>query len=150
MAIEAVFLMPAVLAGALMLFEIVRMALIVVIGTLALETSLNTLRLAVSPPLNDRAFVQQVVTLGMVVASYGCLSPGDVRVKVEAYPGLGEFGLGIGGQGSATKIPIVVVDVNLELDWITPVPNLVGFGGQFTHRYHQVLGNLYGSAQIRP
>ena len=133
-ALEAVFLMPAVLAGALMLFEIVRMALIVVIGTLALDTALGTLRLAVTPPLNDKAILQQRVKLGMLAASYGTLDADDFGVQVESYPSLEDFGRGTGGQTSTAKIPIVVIDVKLALDWTTPVPALVGLGGRL-HAY---------------
>jgi Flp pilus assembly pilin Flp len=144
-AIETALIMPVLLFGVMMIFELARIALTIAIGSLALETALQDFRV-------DRAFyqqspdtLQQAIEERLVDASYGLLERSELLVELLVFDNLRQFG---GGQADAelddsdSLPPVLSVTVDMRQRFITPLPALFGLGDAFQYQYRQLLGNL--------
>lgn len=160
-AVETVLVMPVLLAGVMMLFEVARLVLVLIIGNLALEAALDALRLDGELLFTDTGSVAEKTRGRMVSAAYGYLAADEIEVRVVSYPSLAAFGNGLasgeeeasGEDGeeddstAAKGYPILEVEVDLTQPWITALPALLGFDASFTHTYRQILGTLYRPAE---
>lgn len=162
-AVETAFMVPVMLIGLMMLFEIARLGLIMIVGNLALETALAALRHDTALAFTDTGLVAERVKERMLIASYGYLTMDEVVVEVEAYKNLSTFGAALSSEASEEKgeategessdnktFPVLIVDVELTQQWITALPELLGFDAAYAHTYHQVLGNLYRPTEEKP
>jgi len=142
-------LAPVLPAGVMMLFEIARMALVVIVGTLAFESALQSLRVDPSIDLvKDDGTVAGEVRERMLDASYGYLQSAEIAVRVNSYADLATFGAALSESGDEETdgrrgYPVLAVEVTLNQEWISALPALIGIGDAFTHVYRQLLGNLY-------
>lgn len=156
-AVEAAFMVPVMLTGLMMLFEIARLGLVMIVGNLALETAMAALRQDTTLDFTDTGLVAERVKERMLAASHGYLTADEILVKVESYKNLSAFGAALSPEnaeeGSKNKqeeesrdsevFPVLTVDVDLTQQWITALPELLGFDAAYAHTYHHVLGNLY-------
>lgn len=142
---ETAFLLPVILIGLMMFFELARLALVVVIGNLALDSALQGLRQQTSQRLDNEAVVARTVEQRMIDAAYGYLTAGDLQVEVNTYSSLEAFGNGVkkGEDDDDSDSPILSVQVELTQSWITALPALLNLSDSFTYTYRQVLGNLF-------
>lgn len=153
-AMETAFLLPVVLIGLMMLFEIARLALVLIVGNLALESSMQGLRRETTIALTDDGLVAERVKAGMVDASYGYLQASEITVRVTSYADLATFGSALAQNEAAqaeedttsAKYPVLSVEVILTQDWISALPALLGLADSFTYTYRHLLGNLYQPA----
>ncbi|KAF1070381.1 MAG: hypothetical protein GAK45_00796 [Pseudomonas citronellolis] len=144
-AVETAFLMPVILIGLMMFFELARLALVVVIGNLALDSALQGLRSEASLSLSDESAVAQEVEQRMLDASYGFLEQNQLQVRVTSYSSLAAFGEGVTllADDTSADSPVLSVEADLAQDWITALPRLLSLSSGFTYTYRQVIGNLY-------
>lgn len=160
-AVETVLVMPVLLAGLMMLFETARLALVLIIGNLALESALDALRLDSDMLFSDTGTVAEKTKERMVSASYGYLTADQLEVRAVSYPSLAAFGNGLAsGENEASEdgeeddsnaakgYPILTVEVDLTQQWVTALPSLLGFEASFSHTYRHILGNLYRPAEV--
>lgn len=144
-AVETALILPVLLFGVMMIFELARIALMIGVGSLALERSLQDFR-------QDRAFYQQspetlqeAIETRLVEGSYGLLDQSDLQVELLAFDNLRQFG---GGQPNAepddgdASPQVLSVTVDMTQHFITPLPALFGLGDAFQYQYRQLLGNL--------
>jgi|AGTN01.3.fsa_nt_gi TadE-like protein. len=153
-AVETALLLPVLLTGLMMLFEVARLALLLIVGNLALESALSGLRRDTDLRLTDDSAVADRVKERMLTASYGYLEADGIEVTVVSYADLASFGAALSGTEqdaaedeedgeSGNGLPVLTVEVALAEEWITALPSLLGLDGTFSHTYRQVLGNLY-------
>ncbi|MHC8285489.1 hypothetical protein ACYZUD_01330 [Pseudomonas sp. XS1P51] len=142
---ETAFLLPVILIGLMMFFELARLALVVVIGNLALDSALQGLRQQSNLRLDNESGVAEHVEQRMIDAAYGYLDSADLQVEVTSYSSLEAFGGGtrkLEGDDD-TDSPILSVQVQLTQNWMTALPTLLHLSDRFTYTYRQLVGNLY-------
>lgn len=156
-AVETVLLLPVLLVGLMMIFEVAHLTLIVIIGNLAQESAMAGLRRDTDLLFTDTGGIAERVKDRMLNASYGYLKASEIEVTATYYPSLSAFGSTLTSgeqsaedgaseeeQSSTSKgFPVLEVQVELTQEWISALPNLVGLDKTFTHTFRQVLGNLY-------
>lgn len=142
---ETAFLLPVILIGLMMFFELARLALVVIIGNLALDSALQSLRQQSAIRLDNESSVAEHVEQRMIKAAYGYLDDSDLQVEVTTYSSLEAFGEGErkGADDDDSDSPILSVQVQLTQDWMTALPVLLNLSESFTYTYRQVVGNLY-------
>lgn len=144
-AVETALIMPVLLFGVMMIFELARIALMIGVGSLALERSLQDFR-------HDRAFYQQspetlqeAIEARLVAGSYGLLDQSDLEVELLAFDNLRQLG---GAEPDAeldaadASPQVLSVTVDMTQHFITPLPALFGLGDAFQYQHRQLLGNL--------
>lgn len=144
-AVETALILPVLLFGVMMLFELARISLMIGIGNLALERSLQDFR-------QERAFysqtpevLQEAIEQRLIDSSYGFLNEDNFVVDVLAFDNLRRFG---GGEADEeldkqdNSPPVLSVTVDLTQGFMTPLPALFGLGDAFQYQYRQLLGNL--------
>jgi len=144
-AVETALILPVLLFGVMMLFELARISLMIGIGSLALERALQDFR-------HDRAFyaqtpdvLQDAIEQRLIDSSYGFLNEENFQVDVLAFDNLRLFG---GGQADEAEDdndrspPVLSVTVDLTQRFMTPLPALFGLGDAFQYQYRQLLGSL--------
>lgn len=152
-AVETAFLLPVILIGLMMLFEIARLALVITLGHLALESSLQSLRTRDDVSTLSPQMVSDRVREGMVRGAHGYIESENIQVDVTSYIDLAAFGASVAGDGGAddeeddapdraSGPPVFSIEVALRRNWISALPALLGLPGSFTYTYHQVLGNI--------
>lgn len=146
---ETAFLLPVILTGLMMFFELARLALVVVIGNLALDSALQSLRIERTLRLDDESAVATLVEQRMIAAAYGYLDSGELQVEVNTYSSLEAFGEDTrrGEDDNESDSPILSVEVGLTQGWLTALPALLNLSDSFTYTYRQVVGNLF---QVEP
>ncbi|WP_207281847.1 TadE/TadG family type IV pilus assembly protein [Pseudomonas sp. FW300-N2F2] len=141
-AVETAFMMPVILIGLMMFFELARVALVVVVGNLALESALASLRRDTRLDFTNAAVIQGLIQTRMVDASWGVLGAGELAVQVRAYANLQEFADIAHTNEDDNAAPVVTVEVNLTENYITALPALLSLPQTFNYQYRHVLGNL--------
>lgn len=141
-AVETAFMMPVILIGLMMFFELARVALVVVVGNLALESALASLRRDADLDFTNAALIQGLLETRMVNASYGVLGKGELAVQVHAYANLQAFANIAHTSEDDNAAPVVTVEVNLTENYVTALPALLSLPQTFNYQYRQVLGNL--------
>ena len=144
-AVETALILPVLLFGVMMLFELARISLMIGIGNLALERALQDFR-------QDRAFyvqtpevLQGAIEQRLIDSSYGFLNEDNFQVDVLAFDNLRRFA---GGAADDEKDavdrspPVLSVTVDLTQTFMTPLPALFGLGDAFQYQYRQLLGSL--------
>ncbi|RMV72775.1 hypothetical protein ALP05_03217 [Pseudomonas caricapapayae] len=145
---ETAFLLPVILIGLMMLFELARLALVVVIGNLALESSLQSLRSERQLRLDAESAVADRIQQRMQAAAYGYLDNASLEVQVTAYSSLRAYGESNrdGAEDSDADSPVLSVQVELTQAWVTALPALLNLTDSFNYTYRQVIGNLFEPA----
>ena len=144
-AVETALILPVLLFGVMMLFELARISLMIGVGNLALERALQDFR-------QERAFyaqtpevLQAAIEQRLIDSSYGFLTEDNFEVDVLAFDNLRRFA---GGAADEEKDavdqspPVLSVTVDLTQTFMTPLPALFGLGDAFQYQYRQLLGSL--------
>lgn len=144
-AVETALILPVLLFGVMMLFELARISLMIGVGNLALERALQDFR-------QDRAFytqtpevLQEAIEQRLIESSYGFLNEDNFEVDVLAFDNLRLFA---GGEADEEQDavdrapPVLSVTVDLAQQFMTPLPALFGLGDAFQYQYRQLLGSL--------
>lgn len=161
LAVEAAFVLPVVLTGAMMVFELAYIGLTIDMGNTALERAIQQFR---ADPANvlEAGRMQSLLRQRMVAASHGYLEDSNIAaVNVENFASLDAMGGGTasgtasgndsgsgaeqsgGAASAATDVPVWRVTVDIRKDFITPLPRLLAIdSGAFRYRYQQMLGYL--------
>ncbi|MBX8528798.1 hypothetical protein K5D32_03970 [Pseudomonas cichorii] len=152
-AVETALIMPVILIGLMMFFELARIALVVIIGNLALDSALGGLRRE-KVDLMATEQLQPLITERILLASYGYLKANEIQVDATSYSALQVMGADDASTDEpSTELPdgsqpVIVVKVALQQAYITALPKLLALPDRFTYEYRQVLGNLYNTALI--
>lgn len=146
-AVETALIMPVLLFGVFMLFELARLVLLVAVGNIALEHALQDFRSDSSFSSEQVDEIQTQIADGLVSHSFGFISGDEFSVEVLAFDNLYQFGGGTAEEDEKQNItdnspPIISVTVNLREDFITPLPALLGLEDSFQYQYRQLLGNI--------
>lgn len=144
-AVETALILPVLLFGVMMLFELARISLMIGVGSLALERALQDFR-------QDRAFyaqtpevLQEAIEQRLIDSSYGFLTEDNFQVDVLAFDNLRLFGGGVADtelDDNDRSPPVLSVTVDLTQSFMTPLPALFGLGDAFQYQYRQLLGSL--------
>ncbi|MCS3430171.1 hypothetical protein [Klebsiella sp. BIGb0407] len=145
-ATEVAFLTPVVLVGVMMLFELVRVGLVVGVGSVALDKSVQSFRL---DDLKASTTTQMADNLKsrIVDSSYGYLNNEDLTVSVLHFDNLSH----LGGLAIATEeeeeeeetesnLPVWSVTVQIKKSFLTPLPEVLSLGEAFRYQYKHVFG----------
>lgn len=158
LAVEAAFVLPVVLTGAMMVFELAYIGLTIDMGNTALERALQQFR-ADPPAVLQPGSMQALLRQRMVAASHGYLEANNIAaVSVENFASLDAMGGGVpvaGGNGNGDPtgddnagVPVWRVTVDIRKEFITPIPRLLAIdSGAYRYRYQQLLGYLPGEEQ---
>ncbi|MCL6360720.1 hypothetical protein CUU45_02620 [Pectobacterium polaris] len=146
-ATEVAFLVPVVLVGVMMLFELARIGLVIAAGSAALDKAVQAFRL-------DNLASDSAEQMGtrlkarMVEAGYGYLKEDDLTVSVLHFDNLSQLGGLTNGNGSqdnpngeeTTTLPVWSVTVQIKKAFITPLPEVLTLGDTFRYQYKHVFG----------
>ena len=144
-AVETALILPVLLFGVMMIFELARIALMIGVGSLSLERALQDFR-------QDRAFYQQnpetlqeAIEQRVIDGSYGLLDQSELLVDLLAFDNLRQLGGGEPDEeldDADASPPVLSVTMDMTQRFITPLPALFGLGDAFQYQYRQLLGNL--------
>ncbi|MBJ7222686.1 MULTISPECIES: TadE/TadG family type IV pilus assembly protein [unclassified Brenneria] len=140
-ATEVAFLMPVVLVGVMMLFELARIALVIAVGSAALDKAVQTFRL---DDLQSDSAEQMGGNLKerMISSAYGYLQEEDLTVSVLHFDNLSQLGgltINSDSEDSGT-LPVWSVTVQITKAFITPLPEVLTLGDTFRYQYKHVFG----------
>lgn len=153
-AVETALIFPVLLFGLMMLFELARIALLIGVGSLALEHALQDFRHDNYFYERGDAELRQSVADRMIHHGYGFIDSDDINVDIMTFDSLRQFGGseeesdededddGEGYKRDASTPPIITVTVDLHENFMTPLPALFGLGDTFQYQYRQLLGSL--------
>ncbi|MDR0276564.1 MAG: pilus assembly protein [Paucimonas sp.] len=158
-AVETAFILPVLLFGLMMLFELAHMALVIGAGNLALEHSVQRLREMPDYYRLGANALQQRLGERMQARSFGLFEASELKVDVLPFDNLRQFGETRGGASSAQNgsddqtgeqtppdtvfsPPILSITVDLKQDYMTVFPALFGLGDGYQYQYRHLLGNL--------
>jgi len=143
-ATEVAFLCPVILVGVMMLFELVRVGLVVGVGSVALDKSVQSFRL---DDLKASSTTQMADNLKsrIVDSSYGYLNDDDLTVSVLHFDNLSHLGgLTIATEEeqeeSESNLPVWSVTVQIKKSFLTPLPEVLSLGEAFRYQYKHVFG----------
>lgn len=146
-AIEIAFLVPVVMIGVMMLFELARIGLIIAIGSAALDKAVETFHR--DNQGNDNAEqMSLLLKQRMVDAGYGYLTERDLTVNVLHFDNLNQIGgltdssndEAVEAEQNTTTLPVWSVTVQIEKAFITPLPEVLTLGDTFRYQYKHVFG----------
>ena len=162
-AVETAFILPVLLFGLMMLFELAHMALVIGAGNLALEHAVQRLREMPDYYRLGASDLQQRLAESMQARSFGLIEAGELKVDVLPFDNLRRYGEsrpGASASSSASETdsdgeaavetpldtvfspPILSVTVDLKQDYMTVFPGLFGLGDGYQYQYRHLLGNL--------
>jgi hypothetical protein len=147
LAVEAAFVLPVIITGAMMVMELAYVGFTVDIGSTALEHAVQQFRADASSSL-EAGRAEPLIRERMVAASHGYLNDGNIAsVNVESFASLDEMGGGTPvtqkSNSNVRAVPILRITVDIRKDFITPLPQLLSISnGAFRYRYQQLLGYL--------
>lgn len=149
LAVEAAFVLPVVIAGAMMFMELANIGLTIDMGNTALERAIQAFR-ATDAETGETESMEAQIRQRMAMASHGYLSEANIAsVSVERFSSLDEMGGGKTDEDedsattSTKRVPVWRITVDVRKDFITPIPNLlVTDNATFRYRYQQLLGYL--------
>ncbi|MDQ7988656.1 MAG: hypothetical protein REI09_03390 [Candidatus Dactylopiibacterium sp.] len=151
LAVEAAFVLPVVIAGAMMFMELANIGLTIDMGNTALERALQGFRPQGAGGIDDAGMAARI-RQRMAAASHGYLTESNIsNVSVERFSSLDAMGKG-GDDDSAqdaaagtSPVPVWRVTVDIRKNFVTPIPRLlVQENAMFRYRYQQLLGYLPG------
>ncbi|QLF92014.1 pilus assembly protein [Pseudomonas sp. ABC1] len=155
-AIETALILPVLLFGVMMLFELARIALMIGIGNLSLEHALQDFRRDANYYSKNAEELQQDIEDRMIDFSYGFLTEENLEIEVLPFDNLYQFGQGTNETADEEEReasqndrspPILSVTVDLSQRFMTPLPALFGLGDAFQYQYRHLLGDLPSSAE---
>ncbi|MCI8211810.1 hypothetical protein AUC61_19950 [Pseudomonas sp. S25] len=142
-AVETALILPVLLFGIMMLFELARIALMIGVGSLSLERAVQDFR--TDTRYYAQADLQGDITRRMIDSSYGFLTEENFTVDVLAFDNLRQFG-GAKPDPEEDSVdnspPILSISVDMSQEFMTPLPALFGLGNAFQYQYRHLLGNL--------
>ncbi|RLM22569.1 hypothetical protein BIY28_09310 [Brenneria goodwinii] len=143
-AVEVAFLVPVVLVGVMMLFELARIGLVIAVGSAALDKAVQTFRLD-DLDANGASVMETNLKERMIGASYGYLQEDDLTVSVLHFDSLSQLGgLEIASDeddsGAANTLPVWSVTVQIKKAFLTPLPQVLTLGDTFRYQYKHVFG----------
>ncbi|MCK9812671.1 hypothetical protein M1B35_00540 [Pseudomonas sp. MAFF 302046] len=150
-ATETAFILPVLLFAVMILFELARIAMMIGIGSLALEHAVQDFRREKSFYQKSPDLLQADIETRMLEYSYGFLTEDNLEIDVLPFDNLHLFGQDRKEATPAEKEqqaqsfkspPILSVTVDLTQTFITPLPALFGLGNGFQYQYRHLLGNL--------
>ncbi|WP_413556169.1 hypothetical protein [Brenneria sp. L3-3Z] len=143
-AVEVAFLVPVVLVGVMMLFELARIGLVIAVGSAALDKAVQTFRL---DDLDTISAEQMEARLKerMIDSAYGYLQGDDLTVSVLHFDNLSQLGgLEIASDedqdDAQDTLPVWSVTVQIKKAFLTPLPEVLTLGDTFRYQYKHVFG----------
>lgn len=144
-ATEVAFLVPVVLVGVMMLFELARIGLVIAIGSAALDNAVQSFRLDDLAADSEETMATSLKER-MVEASYGYLQEDDLTVGVLHFDSLNQLG-GLTedddeeqDDDTSNTLPVWSVTVQLRKAFLTPLPEVLKLGNTFGYQYKHVFG----------
>ena len=158
-AVETAFILPVLLFGLMMLFELAHMALVIGAGNLALEHAVQRLRETPDYYRLSAEALQQRLAERMQERSFGLFEASELKLDVLPFDNLRRYGESRFGASDAgddddsdgsneTTLdtvfspPILSITVDLKQDYMTVFPALFGLGDGYQYQYRHLLGNL--------
>lgn len=143
-ATEVAFLCPVILVGVMMLFELVRVGLVVGVGSVALDKSVQNFRLDDLKASTTSEMANNLKSR-IVDSSYGYLNDDDLTVSVLHFDNLSHLGgLTIATEEEqdeqANNLPVWSVTVQIKKSFLTPLPEVLSLGDAFRYQYKHVFG----------
>lgn len=149
LSVEAAYVLPVVIAAAMMFMELANIGLTINMGASALERAVQQFRQDGAAGLQDGGAIESLVRTRMVAASHNYLDDENIAtVEVERFASLDAMGGGAQDEdedqaAALTHVPAWRIEVDVRKDFITPLPRLLGVdSGAFRYRYQQVLAYL--------
>lgn len=147
-ATETAFLIPVVLIGCMLFFELARMLVMIHMGSSALEATMASVRRE-TPELYSSAGMEVLIRQRMAGMSHGYLHESDIFVQVQDFhPLLPQPGqaarppLPSSAGGVNNAMPLRSINVDVRKQYATPLPRLLTLGQTFRYRYRQVLEHV--------
>lgn len=148
LSVESAYVLPVVIAAAMMFMELANIGLTINMGASALERAVQQFRQDGAAGMQDGGAIESLVRTRMVAASHNYLDDENIAtVEVERFASLDAMGGG-GAEDETqaavlTNVPAWRIEVDVRKDFITPLPRLLGVdSGAFRYRYQQVLAYL--------
>ncbi|NIF29782.1 pilus assembly protein [Pantoea sp. Tr-811] len=155
-AVETAFILPVLLFGLMMLFELAHMAMVIAAGNLALEHAVQRFRTTPDYYRLSPEAMESQVAQRMVERSFNLFDAGELKVDVLPFENLRSFGESRYGPSqddstdqeeqqttdTALSPPILSVTVDLKQNYMTTFPALFGLGDGYQYQYRHLLGNL--------
>lgn len=148
LSVEAAYVLPVVIAAAMMFMELANIGLTINMGASALERAVQQFRQDGAAGMQDGGAIESLVRTRMVAASHNYLDDENIAtVEVERFASLDAMGGGSAEEetqaAALTNVPAWRIEVDVRKDFITPLPRLLGVdSGAFRYRYQQVLAYL--------
>ncbi|MFT4190928.1 MAG: hypothetical protein QM617_05300 [Comamonas sp.] len=133
---EAAYVLPVIIAAAMMFMELANIGLTMHMGARALERAIQQFHADSVATLRGSNDLEALLRQRMAAASHGYLAEDNIAtIDIEDYASLDAL------SGGDTGVPAWHISVDIRKDFITPLPRLLGVGsGAFRYRYEQVLG----------
>ncbi|WP_205680343.1 TadE/TadG family type IV pilus assembly protein [Brenneria alni] len=146
-AVEVAFLVPVVLVGVMMLFELARIALVIAVGSAALDNAVQSFRLD-DLQTDSAEQMGQNLKERMISAAYGYLQEDDLTVSVLHFDNLSQLGgltvntdsEDVDDSEVTSTLPVWSVTVQIKKAFITPLPAVLTLGDTFRYQYKHVFG----------
>ncbi|RMX06854.1 hypothetical protein D8I35_10205 [Corticibacter populi] len=154
LSVEAAYVLPVVIAAAMIFMELGNVGLTINMGASAFERAMQQFRQDGVLALQDgSADMEALLRERMASASHGYLAEDNIiTIDVQTYTNLDALGDGTASQedadgntatGGDTDVPAWRVSVEIRKSFITPLPRLLGVDNNaFRYRYQQVLAYL--------
>lgn len=148
LAVEAAYVLPVVIAAAMMFIELAHIGLIINMGSGAFDRAVQQFRQDGVASLAAGG-MEELLRQRISAESHNYLSEDEIAtVDIQSYATLDAMGGGSasakdGDAGARTNVPAWHIAVDIRKDFITPLPRLLGVdSGAFRYRYEQVLAYL--------
>lgn len=134
----AALALPVIVAGAMMFAELGHIGLTIAVGRVALDRALERFHVDAAAPPAPAVVARQLRTR-MAAASHQYLDDGDIpTVAVERFASLDTIGAAPANTRPAA--PVWRVTVEIRRDFLTPLPRLLGVGGNaFRYQYQRLV-----------
>jgi len=149
LSVEAAYVLPVIIAAAMMFMELANIGLTINVGAGALDRAIQQFRQgSINGSLQGDAMESQL-RKRMVAASHNYLDDTDIAtVEIERFTSLDALGGGNAANeenapAATSTQPAWRVSVDIRKNFITPLPRLLGVDSSaFRYRYEQVLAYL--------
>ncbi|NIF86055.1 hypothetical protein F3J24_21490 [Comamonas sp. Tr-654] len=149
LAVEAAYVLPVIIAAAMMFMELANIGLTINMGASALERAIQKFRHDGVETLQQGQDMQALLRTRMALASHNYLNEDNIAtIDIEPYATLDAMGGGNAAAqensaGANSGVPSWRISVDIRKDFITPLPRLLGMDSNaFRYRYQQVLAYL--------
>lgn len=141
-ATEVALLVPVVLVGVMMLFELARIGLVVGVGSVALDKAVQSFRLDDLQTVSAAQMADNLKSR-MIDSAYGYLGDDDLTVSVLHFDNLSQLGgltVSTDDEDSDSTLPVWSVTVEIQKAFLTPLPEVLSLGDSFRYQYKHVFG----------